>query len=144
MSVARFIVDQRTWYRVPVAVCCMIVGISIGWFCKWIKSPVTDQQRRRRDLDAEVAALFTASGRTYGSPRIHCDLVEAGWTVSRKSVADSIRRQGLQGRKPKHSKGLTKQDRAAPSFLVTQVELRGLEPLTPTLPDICSNICTSP
>ena len=32
------------------------------------------------------------------------------------TVADSMRRQGLQGRKPKHSKGLTRQDRKAPKF----------------------------
>ena len=39
-----------------------------------------------------------------------------GWTVSVNTVADSMRRQGLQGRKPKHSKGLTRQDRKAPKF----------------------------
>ncbi len=32
MSVARFIADQRTNYRVPVAVCCAILGLSVGWF----------------------------------------------------------------------------------------------------------------
>jgi hypothetical protein len=41
---------------------------------------------------------------------VHADLLEAGWTVSVNTVADSMRRQGLQGRKPKHSKGLTRQD----------------------------------
>ena len=116
MSVARFIADQRTFYRVPVAVCCAILGVSAGWFYKWIKVPVTDRQRRRRDLDAKVAELFDASGRTYGSPRIHRDLLEAGWTVGENTVADSMRRQGLFGRKPKRSRGLTKQDRKAAKF----------------------------
>jgi len=32
------------------------------------------------------------------------------------TVADSMRRQGLQGRKPKHSKGLTRQDKKAAKF----------------------------
>ena len=31
MSVARFIADQRTFYRVPYAVCCAIVGVSTSW-----------------------------------------------------------------------------------------------------------------
>ena len=70
MSVARFIADQRTFYRVPVAVCCAILGLSAGWFYKWVKAPVTAQTRRRRELDAKVRALFSASERTYGSPRI--------------------------------------------------------------------------
>ena len=116
MSVARFIADQRTFYRVPVAVCCAILGLSAGWFYKWIKAPVTGQLHRRRDLDARVAELFDASERTYGSPRLHRDLVEEGWSVGENTVADSMRRQGLFGRKPKRSRGLTKQDRAAAKF----------------------------
>ena len=66
MSVARFIADQRTKYRVPVAVCCAILGLSAGWFYKWIKAPVTSQTRRRRDLDAAVRELFCSTRR--GSP----------------------------------------------------------------------------
>jgi putative transposase len=116
VSVARFIADQRTLYRVPVAVCCAILGLSVGWFYKWIKAPVTGQVARRRELDAKVAELFDASQRSYGSPRIHRDLVEAGWRVGVNTIADSMRRQGLFGRKPKRRKGLTKQDRAAAKF----------------------------
>ena len=36
--------------------------------------------------------------------------------VSVNTVAGSMRRQGLQGRKPKHRKGLTKQDATAAKF----------------------------
>ena len=36
MSVARFIADQRTFYRVPYAVCCVILGVSQSWFYKWL------------------------------------------------------------------------------------------------------------
>jgi len=116
VSVARFIADQRTFYRVPYVVCCAILGVSISWLYKWLDPPATPRQRRRAELDAEVLRMFTASKRTYGSPRIHADLVEAGWTVSVNTIADSMRRQGLQGRTPKHSNGLTKQDRTAPKF----------------------------
>ena len=116
MSVARFIADQRTFYRVPYAVCCAILGISSSWLYKWLERPTTPRQQRRTELDAQVLRMFTASQRTYGSPRIHADLCEVGWSVSVNTVADSMRRQGLQGRKPKHSKGLTNQDRTAPKF----------------------------
>jgi hypothetical protein len=34
VSVARFIADQRTFYRVPYAVCCVILGVSQSWFYK--------------------------------------------------------------------------------------------------------------
>lgn len=94
-----------------------MLDVSESWSCKWRDRLPTSQQRRRAGLDAEVRRLFDASGRSYGSPRIHRDLVEAGWTVNEKTVADSMRRQGLQGRKPKRRKaGLTKQDTNAPKF----------------------------
>ncbi len=101
MSVARFIADQRTFYRVPYAVCCVILGVSTSWFYKWRNRPATGRQQRRAEVDAEVRARFVASQRTYGSPRIHADLVQARWRLSVNTVADSMRRQGLQGRKPK-------------------------------------------
>jgi putative transposase len=116
VSVARFIADQRTFYRVPHAVTCAILGVSVSWFYKWVDREPTDRQRRRAELDARVRELFDASGRTYGSPRIHADLLAEGWRVGVNTVADSMRRQGLQGRKPKRRKGLTKQDRQAAKF----------------------------
>jgi len=104
VSVARFIADQRTFYRVPHAACCAILGVSISWFYKWIDCTPTRRGLRRAELDAKVREMFLASEGTYGSPRIHADLVEAGWTVSVNTVADSMRRQGLAGRKPKRGK----------------------------------------
>ncbi len=38
------------------------------------------------------------------------------WRVSVNTVADSMRRQGLRGRKLKRNKGLTRQDKSAPKF----------------------------
>ena len=116
MSVARFIADQRTMHRVPHAVTCAILGISISWFYKWIGRGPIERQRRRAALDARVRELFGASQRSYGSPRIHADLVEAGEVVSVNTVADSMRRQGLAGRRRKRNRGLTRQDRKAPKF----------------------------
>ena len=80
MSVARFMADQRTMHRVPHAVTCGILGMSLSWFYKWIhRRPTQRRLLGRVDLDARVqSALFKASKRTYGSPRIHADLLEAG------------------------------------------------------------------
>lgn len=103
-------------HRVPHTISCALLGVSISWFYKWINRQPTPTQRRRGDLDMKVHELFEASGRTYGSPRVHADLVAAGWRVSVNTVAESMRRQGLVGRKPKRCKGLTKQDRMAPRF----------------------------
>ena len=116
MSVARFIADQRTNYRVPHTLTCLLLGVSLSWFYKWLDRPVTPRQRRRTELDAAVAAMFDDAKGLHGSPRLHADLRVEGWLVSEKTVADSMRRQGLVARKVKRRRGLTKQDMAAPKF----------------------------
>jgi putative transposase len=44
---------------------------------KWVHRKPTPTEVRRSKLGAEVKAAFEASKRTYGTPRIHADLVEA-------------------------------------------------------------------
>ncbi len=60
--------------------------------------------------------MFADAKGLHGSPRLHADLLDTGWVVSEKTVADSMRRQGLVARKVKHGKGLTVQDKTAPKF----------------------------
>lgn len=116
MSVARFIADQRTFYRVPVAFTCALLGVSVSWLYKWLDREPTPRARRRAKLDVAVAAEFKAHRGLHGSPRLFVDLRDKGWKVSEKSVADSMRRQGLVARIIKRHNGLTRQDRAAAKF----------------------------
>src|SRR4051794_13187140 len=116
VSVARFIADQRTNYRVPHTVTCALLGVSTSWFYKWISRTPTTSEQRRAAIDAAVAEAFKAARGLHGSPRLHADLRAAGWTVSAKTVADSMRRQGLIARKIRRRGGLTRQDKTAPKF----------------------------
>jgi len=116
VSVARFIADQRTNYRVPHTITCVLLGVSLSWFYKWRGWRPTPRQQRRAELDAAVAAMFADAKGAHGSPRLHADLRDAGWMVTEKTVADSMRRQGLVARKVKRRRGLTEQDKTAPKF----------------------------
>jgi len=116
MSVASFVASQRAEYGIPHAKCCRFLGLSESWFYKWHDRPPTPRQRRREELDAEVKRIFEDSGgtpRTYGSPRIHAELVENGWQVAEKTVADSMARQGLVARPKRRFRYLTRPDKAA-------------------------------
>lgn len=117
MTVASFIAAQRTEHGVPHAVACRALEVPASTFYKWKDRPPTARQQRRAALDAAVAASFEDSGGTpgtYGSPRVWEDLVEARWRVSKRSVAASMARQGLQGRSPKRRRrSLTRPDKAA-------------------------------
>ena len=67
-------------------------------------------------MDRAVAVAFKKARGLHGSPRLLHDLRAAGWTVSEKTVADSMRRQGLVARRIKRRNGLTQQDKTAPKF----------------------------
>ena len=182
MSVARFIADQRTFCLVPHTFSCRVLSVSEAWFYKWRDRPPTPRQTRRALLDEAVRKAFAGSKASYGSPRVHADLIDPAlphpeltasaladdeepfvlvacqepgtdrpdapveepveelsgssadsdalpgracaapatpaptWQVSVNTVADSMRRQGLAGRKVKRNRGLTRQDRTAPKF----------------------------
>jgi putative transposase len=93
VSVARCIADQRTLHRVPHTLTRALLGVSLSWFYKWLDRPPTATEQRRAEVDAAVAAAFKTARGLHGSPRLHDDLREAGWVVSEKTVADSMRRQ---------------------------------------------------
>ena len=125
MSVARFIADQRTIYRVPHTVTCLLLGVSLAWFYKWIgraggpgaaSGLHTPRDRRRDTIDRAVMAMFVKKRGLHGSPRLHADLRDDGWEVSEKTVAESMRRQGLVARRIKRRNGLTRQDKTAAKF----------------------------
>jgi putative transposase len=116
VSVARFIADQRTFYRVPHTITCTLLGVSLSWFYKWLDRTPTPTEQRRARVDAAVADAFSNARGLHGSPRLHADLRAAGWQVSEKTVADSMRRQGLVARKIRRRNGLTRQDKTAPKF----------------------------
>jgi putative transposase len=83
---------------------CELLEVSRSGYYKWRKSRdagPTPAQRRRAELDAEVAKFHAASDGVYGAPRILADLRDAGQRVSRKTVAASLRRQGLAGISPR-------------------------------------------
>lgn len=56
----------------------------------------SDREREDRAITAEIADIHTASGGTYGSPRVHQVLRRRGIRVSRKRVERLMRQAGLQ------------------------------------------------
>ncbi len=113
MSLTEHIAAQRTDHGVPHAVACRALGVAPSSFYWRRGRPPSATQRRRAALDAAVRACFEASGGTYGSPRVHALLRRDGLAVSKKTVESSMARQGLQGRKKRRRRGLTRADKAA-------------------------------
>ena len=73
------------------------LGVSESWFYKWRGRPPSPRQVRRAELDANVKAIFDASGGTCGSPRVLDELRDAGERVSKTTVEASMGWPGVGG-----------------------------------------------
>jgi putative transposase len=106
--VAGFIAAQRAEHGISYAVACRALGVSQSWFYKWVRGDVSRRRQRRRRLAAEIVRLFGLHRGRYGSPRITDDLIEAGWQVSKNTVAQIMRELGLVARPRRRRRGTTR------------------------------------
>ena len=102
---AGFIAVQRAEHQVPHATACRALGVSPAWFYKWRAGDASRRRARRAQLAAEIARLFAAHRGRYGSPRITADLHEAGWRVSKNTVAKIMAEQRLVARRKRRRGG---------------------------------------
>ena len=105
---AALIAAQRDEHGIPAALACRALGVSRSWFYKHEDAALPPQAVRHEQLKAEVKRLFAAHEGKYGSPRITADLREAGWVVSKNTVAAVMRELGLAARRKKKRKATTR------------------------------------
>jgi putative transposase len=89
----RFVAAERASY--PVRLLCRVIGVAASGFYAWLRRAPSQREQQDRHLAERIAAVFAASRRTYGSPRVHADLRAEGVRVSRKRVARLMREAGL-------------------------------------------------
>ena len=105
---AGFIAVQRAEHGIPHATACRALGVSPAWFYKWRDGDASPRRARRAQLAAEIRRLFAAHRGRYGSPRITADLHEAGWRVSKNTVAKIMAEQRLIARGRRGRRGGTR------------------------------------
>ena len=99
-----------------------MLGVSRSVYYAWLHRRHTPSQRlaEQAKRDAKVVELFEAKKRRYGSPRLTKELEAEGLTVDRKTVAESMRRQGLRAKAAKRFRRTTDSGHAlgvAPNLL---------------------------
>jgi putative transposase len=113
--VAAFIAAQRGEHRIPHAVSCRALGICQSWFYKWSSharaGTLPPRAARRARLAAEVRRLFESHDGKRGSPVITADLQDAGWRVSKNTVAALMAEQHLAARPKRRRKSTTRPGR---------------------------------
>ena len=114
MAVYRFIAEEKatpecSW---TVAEMCRTLEVSRSGFYDWAGRAPCARDVDDATLAVEIEAIWEASDRTYGSPRVHRWLRRQGFRVSRKRVARIMRTNGWVGESPRRSFKTTTPDKA--------------------------------
>jgi putative transposase len=110
-------VDDQKAAGFPVAAACDAAGVSPSAFYAFTASRQqgpSQAQREEAELLAEICAIHTESGGTYGSPRVTAELWRRGWRVNHKRVERLMATHGIVGYRPRRRRSLTKPDVATP------------------------------
>jgi len=99
----------------PVATMCRVLGVSPSGYYAWRERAPSKRAQANAVLQERIREIHATSDGTYGTPRIHADLVEAGEPIGRKRIARLLREAGPEGASRRKRKGLTRRDPAADS-----------------------------
>ena len=92
----RFIRDHREDF--PVRLTCRVLDVSSSGFYDWLERPESPRAVENRALVAKIQAIHGDSRRTYGSPRVHASLQDAGCRIGRNRVARLMRDNAIRAR----------------------------------------------
>ena len=99
---------------VPVTLSCRVLGVSTSGFYEWAARGPSTRDWEQAQLIEAIRAAHACSYGTYGSRRIHAELVLGQrCNVSRGRVERLMRCAGLQGVHRRRLRGCTRRDRAA-------------------------------
>jgi len=94
-----FIKNQRRWHALTQL--CAVLGVSTSGYYDWLDRPPSATQQSNQRLVAKIRCFHQASRQTYGSPRLHQDLIAAGERVSINRVARLMQSASIQSKMTK-------------------------------------------
>lgn len=92
----RFIDDHRDHW--PVSIQCDVLTVSRSGYYSWRRRGPSLTAQRRAALTERIREVHRSSRATYGSPRVHAELVAQGQTCQRKTVAKYMKQAGLRAK----------------------------------------------
>ena len=91
------------------------LGVSRSGFHAWSQRISSSRRHDAREsLDQSVRTVFYAHKSRYGAPSVAKELHEMGTPCDRKTVASSLRRQGLRARAARKYKATTNSEHSLP------------------------------
>lgn len=119
----RFAFIQAHATEHAVTMLCRVLRVSKAGYYAWVKRAPSTRATEDVALSARIRTIHEASGRTYGSPRVHAELQADGQRHSVKRVARVMREGGLRAKAVRRFRRTTQSDHTypvAPNVLARQ------------------------
>ena len=87
----RFALIDAEKAEFPVRTMCRLLDVSESGFFAWQGRRASQRQRDDMIYLAHIRTAFELSNRTYGSPRMHRELVDEGLPIGRRRTARLMR-----------------------------------------------------
>ena len=111
-----FIQNHRQQFNLKAL--CRLLEVSRSSYYEWLQHQqrLPQRQQRQTAFDQTVAQLFANSKGCNGARRLQRQLRVSGYTCNRKTVAASLRRQGLVAKAARKFKATTHSKHSLPVF----------------------------
>ena len=87
---------------------CEVLEVSRSGFYAWRSRPESERSKRHRELIEEIRTIHADRDmKSYGSPRVHKELLARGKSCSENTVAELMRTDGLAARTRRKYKATT-------------------------------------
>ena len=60
---------------------CQVFNVSRSGYYHWLKEPISQREREDMELKQKITEIYYNSRKTYGSPRIHRQLLREGYSI---------------------------------------------------------------
>lgn len=95
----RALVEEKAGFA--VAFMARMLEVSASGYYAWLSRPPSARELRSARLAEAVGKIHADSDGVYGSPRVLAELRDAGWEVSRKTVAKTMKSLEIEGLSPR-------------------------------------------
>lgn len=77
---------------------CIVLRVSSSSYYKWKTRPLSNRERRKREIKKQIRSIYFVSNQRYGSPRIAVELGSSDFKTSRITVAKYMKELGLRSK----------------------------------------------
>lgn len=94
-----FIAEHCHEHRIQVL--CRVLKVSRSGYYAWLTRPMSERERHAAEIVEAMRQIHVATMETYGSPRMHVELVESGFSISLGRVERLMKAHGIVAKQSK-------------------------------------------